>query len=78
MKKKYWQICDVCFQLKFANTQGQGAHRCPDILRAKRDAELDMAVDQQMTTWEESLQGFWDHPKVKFEQYLLEQERDAD
>jgi len=75
--KKYWQLCDVCYQLIFANQLGEGSHKCPELLKAKRDAELDMIMDEELKTWDESLRRFWDKPSVKFEQYMLEREKDG-
>ena len=75
MKKKQvknWQICEVCYQLVFALNGNMDHHVCPELMRAKRDAELDMIIDEETRNWDKAISKFWNRSDVKFEQFLLE------
>ena len=76
MKKdrKRWRLCDVCYQLIFTTGLNQGNHRCPDELRAKREAELDMIIFDEMEEWDVAVEKFWNLPQIQFEQYLLDKD----
>jgi hypothetical protein len=72
-KRKHWQNCPVChqdvFTIDFSN------HKCPDKVKARREAELDMVVDEEMSTWEQDLKKFWNSNDTKFHEWLVEHNR---
>jgi hypothetical protein len=49
-----------------------GNHQCSKPLLAKRDAELDMVVDAEISTWDHDVKEFWNSSDVKFWEYLIE------
>lgn len=66
-----WTTCLMCHQLVFAQ-YGTGNHVCPPEARAKKEAELDMVIHEELSTWERDLKKFWKSNDVQFSQYLLE------
>ncbi len=70
-QRKSWKLCDVCYQLIYVDDVGTGTHRCPEVMRAKREAELDMILDEELSDWDMLVESFWKRKDVKFEQYLL-------
>lgn len=68
---KKWTSCQMCHQLVFSS-YGVGNHVCPTEARAKKDAELDMVIGEELLTWERDLRKFWNSKDVKFAQHLLE------
>lgn len=73
--KKRWSLCPTCFQLIYTNVNTLGQHRCPDPIRAKHAAELDMAVDDAFENWDKDVEKFWKSKDVKFWTYLLKTKR---
>lgn len=69
---KRWIMCDTCFQLVYTAGPGTGNHRCPDIIRARHDAELDMVIEAELSTWEHDVKEFWNSRDVMFWQYQLD------
>lgn len=65
----------MCHQLIFS-LKGLGNHQCPPEARAKKEAELDMVIEEELSTWNADLKKFWNDPRTKFYKYLAEQERD--
>lgn len=74
--RKRWLMCETCYQLVYTAGPGTGQHMCPDIIRARMDAELDMVMEAELSTWEHDLKEFWDSRDVKFWQFQLENKRE--
>lgn len=72
MNKRHnkWGTCLMCHQLTFDQT-----HRCPEEALAKKDAELDMVIDAELSTWSSDLKKFWNSNDVKFYEWVAENER---
>lgn len=49
-----------------------GNHRCPPEARAKKEAELDMVIDEELSTWDRDVKKFWKSKDVRFTQHLLD------
>lgn len=73
--QKQWIKCETCFQLVYTAGPGTGHHKCPEAMRAKHEAELDMMVEDLMTSWDEDVEDFWGSRDVQFWSYLLEQRK---
>lgn len=76
MRKQYskWQLCPVCYQLIFVRGYKTGNHVCPEAMVARREAELDMILEEETAEWSKQVDAFWSKPVVQFEQFLLEME----
>lgn len=61
----------MCHQLVFSS-YGVGNHVCPEEARAKKDAELDMVIGEELSTWERDLRQFWKSKDIRFAQHLLD------
>lgn len=72
--KKTWKLCPSCFEMIYA--VGLGNHLCPEKVEAKKVAELNMVIDEELASWEEEVRDFWKSKDVKFMQYMLDQEKD--
>jgi acetyl-CoA carboxylase beta subunit len=70
---KKWRLCPSCKTMIFSTNLS--SHRCPDKIRAKQEAELDMVIDAELSTWDEDVQKFWKSKDVKFYQWTVENER---
>ena len=68
---KKWTACQTCHQLVFAD-RGVGNHTCPVEAVAKKEAELDMVIDEELSTWDYDVKVFWKSRDVKFTQHLLD------
>lgn len=68
---KKWTTCQMCHQLVFSS-YGTGNHVCPEEARARKDAELDMVIDEELTTWDFDQKVFWKSKDVQFTQHLLD------
>ena len=68
---KRWTSCPMCHQLVFSS-YGVGNHVCPDNARAKKDAELDMVIYEELSTWDRDLRKFWKSNDILFTQHLLD------
>ena len=42
---------------------------------ARREAELDMILEEETAEWDTQVDEFWSKPIVKFEQWRLENEQ---
>ena len=73
--KKLWQECPSCHMVIFSDINGQGAHRCPDTALAKKEAELDMVIDEELSTWDNDVKKFWKSKDVKFYGWLADNDR---
>jgi hypothetical protein len=69
-----WECCPTCFVLVWCRGIAISNHQCCKPLQAKRDAELDMVIDAEFSTWDYEVKKFWDDPRTKFMEYLLEKE----
>lgn len=69
-------MCDECYQLVYTAGPGTGNHRCPNIILAKSCAELDMAVEAELSTWDYDLKQFWNSRDVQFMQYMLDHNKE--
>lgn len=67
--KKHWGLCPECGLMVFAIRNSE-PHRCPEKILAKRDAELDMVVAEEMSTWDVDFKKFWNSNDVKFWEYV--------
>lgn len=67
-------MCDTCYQLVYTAGPGTGNHHCPEAIRAKQDAELDMIVEAELSTWDHDVKQFWNSRDVKFWQYMLDED----
>lgn len=65
----------MCHQLIFS-VYGSGDHVCPSEAKAKKEAEIDMVIDEELSTWNHDLKKFWNDPRTKFYSYLTERERE--
>jgi creatinine amidohydrolase/Fe(II)-dependent formamide hydrolase-like protein len=66
-----WTACSTCHQLVFVNGHTDN-HVCPTAAVAKKEAELDMIIDDELTSWDYDLKVFWKSRDVKFTQHLLD------
>ncbi len=71
--QRHWNLCSECSLLIFAE-EGIGQHICHEKIRAKRDAELDMVVDEELSTWNQDLKKFWQSDDVRFWELVYGQE----
>lgn len=74
-RRKRWQECPSCHQLVFAQVNSLGHHRCNDAARAKKEAELDMVIDEELSTWDEDVAKFWKSKDVRFYGWLADNDR---
>lgn len=69
--KKRWKSCPTCYQLVFTAAIDMGNHICPETILAKHEAELDMVIYEELSTWDADVEKFWNSKDVKFWNYLL-------
>ena len=69
-KNRRWVMCPTCKCLKFATDLAK--HKCNEKVLAKLDVDLDMVVDEEMTTWDKDVRNFWNSKDVKYMQWRLE------
>lgn len=68
-QRKHWKLCPECGLMLFVETNTD-KHLCPERIRAKKDAELDMVVHEEMSTWDMDIKKFWKSDDVKFWEYV--------
>lgn len=71
--RKGWATCPLCHILIFESEASM--HRCPTKALAKKDAELDAVIDEELSTWEDDVKKFWNSKDVKFWIWCADQER---
>jgi len=76
-ESKWWRACPSCHQLVYTTGFGIGNHACPPKAVAKRDAELDMVVEEELSTWNADLERFWNSSDVKFMEYIIQEKKDG-
>jgi hypothetical protein len=74
-RKKKWGACPDCAQLVYAAVGTLGNHVCPEKLIARKEAELDIVIDAELSTWDADVKKFWRSKDVKFYQHLLKEEK---
>lgn len=71
MKRKVvnkWVSCQMCHQLR----QQYDEHSCPPAARAKKEAELDIVISEELESWNYDQRVFWKSKDVRFTQHLLD------
>lgn len=71
---KKWRLCESCSQMVYAGPT-LGKHVCPASVQAKRDAELDMVIDEELSTWDQDVSKFWNDKRTQFNVWLVEKKR---
>lgn len=69
--RKTWNLCPSCHCLVYS-VDGVGNHRCPAKVRARVDAELDIVLEEELSSWNKDVNQFWDENKTHFYEYLAE------
>lgn len=69
-----WTTCVECGLMIFT-VDGLNQHQCTKVLVAKRDAELDMVIHEEMSTWDQEVKKFWKSKDVKFIEWLVKRGR---
>lgn len=64
-----WTKCEQCHMVHIE----QKKHKCPDGAMIKRSIEIEMEVMDEMEDFEQGLQEFWNDPKTKFNEYLVDE-----
>lgn len=75
MKRKVvnrWLSCQFCHQLR---REFDSNHVCPPEARARKEAELDIIIDEELESWDYDLKIFWKSKDVRFAQHLLDTDR---
>lgn len=73
--RKHWNCCPHCFQLVYSAGFGTGNHTCPKSIQAIKELELDMIIDEELSTWKDDLHRFWNSKDTKFNEWLVNNKR---
>lgn len=70
IKRNRWELCSFCQQIKLVAASN---HKCPEIVKVKREIEIENVVEQELVMFDIEVDQFWNDPKTKFLEYLADQ-----